>query len=363
MKACDATCVAPNNCVGAPSFENGFVQACAAPCDYVKNTVTGCPNPDEVCVKDNIAGKVTGCLKAKMDQNAGQSNAQLLLSHYPGAWSRTPFSSGHSPITLATADKHPEIGGAHVVIPNFADGPYTNSPIAASVGADGGAQCAAGWTFTPDGLCHAPLLKGTGTSAPTFNPLTPFLDIQPGVGFAIPIDGERDQFVTGGQFDYRGVLENYIVHYDPWVDQLKSSCVADSNACGAGYSCDPVTKNCVASDNSVRINGIEAGDFLGQVFLCQDPSSGDVLHVSMYDSAIPILNWLAAHPGSTNPNAPTGASSQAACQIVTRRSPANNYIDLIASKANGVVLNISGGQGLGRITDVVLFDPSLVQPL
>ena len=56
-------------------------------------------------------------------------------------------------------------------------------------------------------------------------------------------------------------------------------------------------------------------------------------------------------------------SAQSACQIVIRRTPYDNYIDSITSKTYGVDLNVGGGQGLGRITDVVLFDPTLVQAL
>jgi hypothetical protein len=242
------------------------------------------------------------------------------------------------------------------------------SPGDMSAQADGGVGCAAGWTLQADGLCGAPLNTGTGTTSPYFDPLTPWLTPQPGVGFGIPISGVRSQWVASGQFDYTGVLESYIVDYVPWVDKLIPSCVGGAsgdagNACSPGFTCDPVTKNCVDSDNSIRIEAIEGADFLGQAFLCQDPTTGDVLHIGMYDSAISVLDWLQAHSGNMSPFAPTGVSAQTACQIILIRSPANNYVDQIAALANGVVLNISGGQGLGRVTDIVLFDPSLIQPL
>jgi hypothetical protein len=366
MPACGAACAAPSLCTTGNSYENGLVQACAIPCDFTTYPASGCLSPSQVCVND-LAGGGEGCMAAMMDKNVGTPLAKPLLAHYPGAWSRTPFSAGHSPITLAQSDKHPEIGVAHVNVPNFKDGPYTNSPQAQGTLADGGTGCPAGWTTGADLNCKAPQNSGTGALASAFNPLTPWLEVSPAIGFPIAIDGQRDQWITSGQFDYTGVLESYIVDYRPWVDTLTPGCVGGSadggSACSPGYTCNLVTKNCEASDNTVQIVGIEGNDFLGQAFLCQDPSTGDVLHVGMYDSALQIVNWLAAHPGSESPFASTSASAQSYCQIILRRSPYNNYIDEITSKLYGVNVNISGGQGLGRITDIVLFDPSLIQAL
>jgi hypothetical protein len=313
-----------------------------------------------------------------MDKNVGNSNAQVLLSHYPGAFSRTPYGMGHSGITLAPSDEHPEIGVAHVQVPNYqlasatcptCAGPYTYSPTPATTQADGGLGCALGWTLQNDNNCGAPTYpaSGTGTTAQFFNPLTPWQTVQPGIGFTIPITGTRSQYVSTGQFDYTGVLESYIVDYLPWVDNFQPSCVtafADSaTACNPGYTCNPVTAQCEDADNSVQIAAIEGQDFLGQAFICQDPSTGDVLHMGMYDTALTAVNWLAAHPGSQNPLLANSQSAQTACQIILIRSPQNNYIDYIVGLTNGVLLNISGGQGLGRVTDIVLFDPGLIQPL
>ncbi len=361
------TCATAGNiCVTAKSLENGLVQACGTPCDFTTYPASGCQSNWQVCA-DDLQGGGEGCVAAMMDKNGHQANALPYLAHYPGAWSRTPFSAGHSPITIADADKHPEIGVAHVNVPNFKGGPYTNSPTVQSQGADGGMSCATGWTFGADLLCHAPLNSGKGTLAATFNPLTPWLEVQPGVGFPIAVDGQRDQWVSAGQFDFTGVLEAYLIDYKPWVDTLKPGCVESdpdaATACSPGFTCNPVSKACEASDDSVQVLAIEGEDFLGQAFLCQDPTTGDILHVGMYDSAITLVNWLAAHPGNTNPNASTGSSAQFACQIILRRSPYNNYIDQITAKVYGATVNISGGQGLGRVTDLVLFDPSLIQAL
>ncbi len=56
-------------------------------------------------------------------------------------------------------------------------------------------------------------------------------------------------------------------------------------------------------------------------------------------------------------------SAQTACQILFIRSAYDNYVDYIVSKQYGVLLNMGGGQGQGRVTDIVLFDPALIQAL
>jgi hypothetical protein len=377
------TCTGTNVLITANSYENGVVQGCVPPCNFGTYPATGCAPASAtngwqagVCVAN---GTTEGCMPAMMDKNLGNSNAQVLLAHYPGAFARSPYSAGHSGITLQPSDEHPEIGVAHVTVPNYlpydptncptCNGPYTYSPTPATIEADGGLTCPIGWKIQADNTCHAPTYPstGTGTTAPYFNPLTPWQTPQPGIGFTIPITGTRSQYVSTGQFDYTGVLESYIVDYLPWVDNFQPSCItsnADSaTACNPGFACNPVTAQCEDADNTVRIAAIEGQDFLGQAFLCQDPTTGDVLHMGMYDSALTAVNWLAAHPGSQNEDVANNENAQTACQIVLIRSPQNNYIDYVVSLTNGVLLNISGGQGLGRVTDIVLFDPGLIQAL
>ena len=101
--------------------------------------------------------------------------------------------------------------------------------------------------------------------------------------------------------------------------------------------------------NAIKIIAIETQDFLGDVFLCRDPATGDILHARMYASVETILDWIAAHPGS-----------QDACDIVVRYSPFNNYPDFITSRANGVKVNVSEGAGFGRVVDATLFDISVL---
>jgi hypothetical protein len=335
-------------------------------------------------VVDAAGSGAEGCVPMKMDRNGAAPctdyNANPvacpagtvvaphpLLWRYQGAWSRTPFSVGHSPITLAQTDKQPGIGAAKITIPNFKAGPYTQSPIAPTAGSGGATSCPMGYSLSQNQVwCNADLNSGTGQTSASFTPLTPWLEVGGGetvnggpVGFSIPEDGNRDQFLTTGQLDFTGVLEAYVVDYVPWTDPVQPSCVSNG-ACNAGYSCDPNSNLCVTNDNTIRIEALEGQDFLGQVFLCTDPTTGDVLHLGMYDSANTMLQWLANHPGSSQSQSGT-SSAQQACSIIVRTSPYDTAVDRVASLSTGVNVNFSGGQGQGRVTDVVVFDPNLIQ--
>jgi hypothetical protein len=392
--ACDFGKYATSGCAGTQvcgagsSYEAGYIQACGDPCDFTTYAASGCKSVSQVCVALAQGGAVGACLDALMDKNGVSpvnlqgNNPHPYLWSYPGAWSRTPFGRGHSPITIKPTDKHPMLGVAKISIPNFvidptnpyATGPYTNSPIPPNIMG----TCDPGYTASANGVwCNAATNTGAaGTMVPAFTPLAPWLEVQPAVGFPIPIDAQHSQWISGGQIDFTGVLESYIVDYTPWVDKAKPSCVSDSK-CNTGYICcdgqaahqsfcpSGTTHDCVTDDGTVRITGIEGQDFLGQAFLCQDPTTGDILHVGMYDSAQKVVDWLAAHPG-TDFNQSVGGptpSAQIACNIIVIRSPYDNFVDFIVAKANGVTLNIGTGQGQGRVTDIVLWDPSLVQAL
>jgi hypothetical protein len=299
------------------------------------------------------------------------------FSYYPGVWGRTPFSVGHSAMKVNDADKMPNLGAAKVIIPNYLDPhnavvPATPVAAVAAVAGDGGALSCANGT-TPQGLnggtanqCCPPknallmgnVCCGSGLSivggqcdmpqatGGALTALVPWVELQPGIGFTVPINGTRDREITTAQLDFTGVLETYLVDFEPWIDQIKPSCTYD-NVCGTGYTCN---KHGQCVDGTIKVDAIEASDFLGEVFLCQDGPSGDLLSARMYSSALGIVDWLAAHP-----------CAQAACDIIIRYSPFNNYIDFITSRANGVKLSVNAGQGLGRIVDAVLFDPAFAQ--
>ncbi len=377
------TCTAGNTCVSVQTMVNGTQNVCTqAACNFTTNTATGCASPSQACVvgfNANTGAPTEGCVDLKMDLNGAASPiAHPMLWYYPGVWSRTPFSMGHSPITIHAADKHPFIGAAKITIPNFAGGPYTPSPQLATYDAMGNPKCPTGWTADIQGgnWCNAPLSTGTHNIAvapnanlnllgPSFTPLMPWLERQPGVGFSFPIDGQHDQNVTTAQLDFTGVLETYLVDFIPWVDTAgkgaNPSC-ASGVPCNAGYTCNAVSGACEKSDDTIQILAIEAEDFLGAAFLCQDPTSGDILAVHQYDSAQSILDWMAAHPGGWNPNqGVTNPSAQAACNIIVRQSPNNNYVDFITSKSNGVKLAINQGSGQGRVVDITVYDSSITQ--
>jgi hypothetical protein len=371
-----AACGGPQVCIHADSFEAGPLAVCAPRCDYGRYQATGCP-PSQACVLDDASRAVAGCVDMKMDKNGPTGCTAAgkpvpcpagtvvvphpLLWYYPGAWSRTPFGLGHSPIVLSAADERPGIGAAKIRIPNFAGtgdtpGPYVESPLAPTMD-QGAPTCRTGYALSDDHVwCNATLSSGTGTRAPYFTPLTPWLQVGGGetvnggaVGFSIPEDGQRDQFLTTGQIDFTGVLESYVVDYVPYLDAVSPSCVA-TGTCNPGYACDPHSHACVTTDDTIRIEAVEGQDFLGQVFLCRDPATSDVLHVGMYDSAASLLGWLASHPGADS-----------ACSMIVRRSPYDVAVDQVTSKANGVKVTFGGGQGQGRVTDIILFDPNLIQ--
>ncbi len=115
------------------------------------------------------------------------------------------------------------------------------------------------------------------------------------------------------------------------------------------YCCDGTSRPQFIPTNAITVQGIDTSDFLGDIFICKDPATNHILRSRMYDSAQSILDWLTAHPGSTQ-----------ACDIVVRYSPFNNYIDKIYSRAYGVSVDISKSFGAGRIDDAVLWDPALL---
>jgi hypothetical protein len=155
----------------------------------------------------------------------------------------------------------------------------------------------------------------------------PHVPSRPGEGFEIPINAQRSQFIQTGSLDFSGVTittnVDYIPKYDPMTGALTGA----------------------------KIAAVETQDFLGEVWPCVDANTGDILRVKMYSSTLDIQNWLDAHPGS-----------RSACNIFVRMSPYNNYPDYIWSTTNGVLLGINPGAGGGppRVSDVTLFDPSLL---
>jgi hypothetical protein len=340
-------------CGGGTSYVSGFVSACGDPCDFATYPLSGCASATQTCAFNQSTGN-EACLDMMMDKNGtATATPHPLLWAYPSAWSRSPLASGHAPITLAAAGEQPDLGVATVTIPNFVAGPYTPSPILASNG-----TCAAGYSVSADGVfCNASVNAGTGTLAPSFTPLVGFTDVQASVGFSIPGPGQSSQWISTGKLDFSGVLGSYVADYLPYADPATTSC-AGGAACNAGYTCDSESQKCVATDGTLRIAAVESDGFAGQVFLCVDPTTSDVLHVGIYDSAPGVLDWLAAHPGSGSGVGPL-PSAQEACGIDVVLSSADGSIASIVSTEYGVILSCAAG----RVTSATLFDPSFVGSL
>ena len=96
------------------------------------------------------------------------------------------------------------------------------------------------------------------------------------------------------------------------------------------------------------MKAVETTDFLGDVFVCRDLTTKDILTARMYTSVSSILSWFSAHPAAYND-----------CQMIIRYSPYNNYADYITSLKNGVRLGVTQGGGYGRIVDVTLSTPGV----
>jgi hypothetical protein len=235
-----------------------------------------------------------------------------LLSHYEGA-----FGSSATAFTLG--------GGASPSVP---------VPVTLVKGQ--GDTAAKDGTF-PDieeALVSVPLHVNpydlTSAPPPNGNPaaevLVPWAPKQPGVGFPVSLDGSRDRFIQTYQLDLTGSQISANIDYDFLLNRN-------------GQPAQPP---------QLLFLAVETTDFLGDVFVCQDTSTRDLLTVHMYTAVADILDWLAAHPTAYND-----------CQIIIKYSPYGNYADYISSLRNGVRLGVTQGGGYGRIVDGTLFDPTL----
>lgn len=155
--------------------------------------------------------------------------------------------------------------------------------------------------------------------------LVPWVPRRPGVGFPVALTGTIDKFIETAQLDFSGTTISATVDYEEAVE-------------------NPAQR--ARSAGALEFKAVETADFLGEVFLCQDPSTGDLLGASMYTPVAGILDWFASHPGSYD-----------GCGMIVRYSPFGNYADYITSLTNGVRLGITQGGGFGRVVDVTLFVP------
>jgi hypothetical protein len=232
---------------------------------------------------DCAAGQTAKC------PGDGEGNV-IDLSPYPGALGASPFALGSK--VLKVTKLRPDVRAAEIEIPNFAD-PY----------------------------------DAKSTQLAPITALVPWLPKGPGVGYAVPVTAQRDDFVPTAALDFSGITETFNLDID-YVD-------ANGNVDGVE-----------ADGKNAIIKAVETSDFLGDVFLCRDPRSGDLLRTRMYSTINTVLAWIANHPGA-----------QDACKIIVRYSPYNNYPDFVSSLTSGVKVAVNAGGGFGRVVDATLFIP------
>jgi hypothetical protein len=214
------------------------------------------------------------------------------LSPYALAFSGSPLALGTKLVKVTR--RREDIRMAELELPNFVTPPAFHEPTAA--------------TLDP------------------IHVLVPWVPKSPGIGYSVPVTGQRDDFVTTAQLDFTGITETFTLKVD-YVDK-------DGNPDVEG------------DGKNVVIKAVQTQDFLGRVFLCRDPATGDLLTTRMYDSAEFIVEWLKNHPGA-----------QDACKIIVRYSPYNNYPDIVTSLVNGVKVGVNQGGGYGRVVDATLYLP------
>jgi hypothetical protein len=98
----------------------------------------------------------------------------------------------------------------------------------------------------------------------------------------------------------------------------------------------------------MRLEAVTSDSYMGNIFLCVDPNSGDLLSIEQYESMDVIQNWLNTHPGSRQ-----------ACGIMTRFSAFGDYPQMLHARNAGIVLDVGLGSGVGRITTIQIYDTSL----
>ncbi len=207
-----------------------------------------------------------------------------LLYSYKGAFGETAFTLGTA--HMRVTQTMPFIRSAKVEVPTFAD-PY--NPAAVTVA--------------------GPAL------------LTTIVDWRPSMpnnGFRIPINGQRDRFIASASIDFTGTSLALLLDYLELPN---------------GFA---------------KLEAVQSNDYMGEVFLCRDPNTGDLLHVEQYESMAEVMEWIHAHPGATD-----------SCGLIVRYSPFNNYPMMLASTRAGIVLTVNQGSGFGRISAVEMYDPNL----
>ncbi len=205
-----------------------------------------------------------------------------ILARYPAA-----FAGHGTPFTLGSANLHlvqtfPAYQAAHVQVPRFTD-PYDPT---------------------------------SGVAEMLDVLVEPWVPKQPSVGWLWPVDAQVDKLVEAHNADFSGITTSANISYQ------------------------------LADSGTMTVQAVETANFLGDVFLCQDPATGDLLRTRMYGSVQTMMDWIDNHPGVYD-----------ACGLLVRYSPYNNFPDYVISRTNGVIVSVTQGGGYGRVVDAVLYTP------
>lgn len=209
---------------------------------------------------------------------------QPLLTNYKGAFTGTVFTIGSSHMKLV--DALPMIRSAKVAVPNFSN-PYNPFGV---------------------GLSAAPIV----TTLADWRPKSP------DNGVRIPVNGQRDRFIPMASVDFTGTSLSLNLDYEE------------------------------GPNGTMKLHAVQSNDYMGDLFLCRDTVTGDLLRVEQYESMAEVIQWIQGHPGTFE-----------SCGIIIRYSPFNNYPQMLASTTAGIVLLVNQGSGYGRIATVEIYDTNL----
>ena len=147
----------------------------------------------------------------------------------------------------------------------------------------------------------------------------------PTVGFPVAKNGEIDEFVSAARLSLGGATLDADVFEDVHLD-------------ASTHEPD--------KDGRLDFKAVRSRAFFGDVFVCSDPASGDLLRARMGTPTSSLLDWIASHPGA-----------YAACGLVLRTSPFGTDVDALTSLTNGVRVAFDHRGGLGRVSEATLFVP------
>jgi len=263
------------------------------PADCPPNAVVPSHVTTTTCSANTDCAAGQWCDGVNCEQPTLNSEGDPVLKPYPGAFGATAFSLG--PVDVKIVEPQPNTNQfysqqAEVTVPTWTN-PYDQ----------------------------------TSPPGPPITKLLPWVPLQPGNGFNIPVNGELNQFITTANVDLSGITISAYVYYTCQIDSTTGQC---------------------ATNGAVQFDGFFSSDFLGDVILCQDPNTGDLLTAQMYTAVGDMLNFLATHP-----------TVYTSCGLIIRYSPYDNYADYITSLNNGVQVEVTQGGGYGRIVGATLFTP------